>query len=79
MKKQLMPFAVHTPTMKSLVLLATLALASVASAADAAKTQSSNGIVPAPDMNLYTAVTPEPSHAILLMMGIAGLAVRRRR
>ncbi len=65
--------------MKSILLIATLALASVASAAEASKTQPSNGIAPAPDMNLYTAGTPEPSHAMLLMMGIVGLAIRRRR
>ncbi len=65
--------------MKSILALATLALASVASAADAAKTQSSTGIAPAPEMNLYSAATPEPSHSMLLMMGLLGLTVRRRR
>jgi len=65
--------------MKSILALATLALASVASAADAAKTQPSNGIAPAPDMNLYAAAVPEPSHAVLLMMGLLGLTIRRRR
>ncbi|MDB6005423.1 MAG: hypothetical protein JWR15_2410 [Prosthecobacter sp.] len=64
--------------MKSFLILTTLALASVASAAEGTKTQSGNGIAPAPDMNLYSAA-PEPSHAMLLMIGIAGLAVRRRR
>ena len=64
--------------MKSILVLATLALASVASAADAAKTQPSTGIAPAPEMNLYAAV-PEPSHATLLMLGLLGLTIRRRR
>ncbi len=64
--------------MKSLLLLATLALASVVSAADSAQPQASNSIAPAPGMNLYAAV-PEPSHAMLLMLGVVGLVVRRRR
>ena len=64
--------------MKSILVIATLALASVASAADAAKTQLSTGIAPAPEMNLYAAA-PEPSHAVLLMMGLLGLTIRRRR
>ncbi len=66
--------------MKSLLLLATLTLAASASASETAKTQSSPLIAPAPDMNLYAAFSaPEPSHAMLLMMGCVGLAVRRRR
>ncbi len=65
--------------MKALLLLVTLALGAAASAAEATKPQSVNGIAPAPDMNLYAASTPEPSHAMLLMLGLAGLAVRRRR
>lgn len=65
--------------MKSLIIIATLALASAASAAETSKPQSSNGIVPAPDANLYAAATPEPSHAMLLMLGCVGLAARRRR
>ena len=64
--------------MKSILALATFALISAASAADAAKTQSISSIAPAPDMNLYAAV-PEPSHAMLLMLGLLGLTVRRRR
>jgi len=64
--------------MKSILALATLAIATAASAADSAKPQSITGIAPAPDMNLYAAV-PEPSHAMLLMMGLLGLTIRRRR
>lgn len=59
--------------MKSILLaLATLPLATVSSAAEIA------GIVPDASMNLYAAV-PEPSHAMLLLMGCVGLAARRRR
>ncbi|OYW77309.1 MAG: hypothetical protein B7Z37_04890 [Verrucomicrobia bacterium 12-59-8] len=73
--------ACHSQTnqnMKSLLLIATLAFASAASATETPKPQSSNGIAPAPDANLYAAV-PEPSHAMLLMLGCVGLAARRRR
>ena len=68
-----------TPLMKSILLLATLAFASVASAAETSKTPTLSGIVPASEMNLYAAATPEPSHAMLLMLGCVGLAARRRR
>ena len=65
--------------MKSILLLATLTLASVATAADTAITQLGASIAPAPSMNLYAAIIPEPSHAMLLMMGVFGLVARRRR
>ncbi len=65
--------------MKSLLLISTLALAAAASASETAKTQPGSLIAPAPDMNGYAAGVPEPSHATLLMLGLAGLAVRRRR
>ncbi|MBB5031000.1 PEP-CTERM sorting domain-containing protein [Prosthecobacter vanneervenii] len=58
--------------MKYILTLATLAIASAASAAEA------TGIAPDASMNLYAAV-PEPSHAMLLLMGCVGLAARRRR
>ena len=64
--------------MKSFLVIATLAFASAASAADSAKPQSLSGIAPAPGMNAYAAI-PEPSHAMLLMLGCFGLAARRRR
>lgn len=58
--------------MKALLLtLTTLTIASVASAAEAT-------IAPEATANLYSAV-PEPSHAMLMLMGIVGLAARRRR
>ena len=60
--------------MKSILLLATLAFTSFATAAD------TTSIAPAPGANLYTAgPIPEPSHAMLLMMGVFGLVARRRR
>jgi hypothetical protein len=64
--------------MKFLLLLTTLVLAAAASASEASQTAPLSGIAPAPDANLYAAV-PEPSHAMLLMMGLLGLTVRRRR
>jgi hypothetical protein len=65
--------------MKSLLLIASLALASAASAAETLKVQSNAGIAPAPTANLYAAAVPEPSHAMLLMLGCVGLAARRGR
>lgn len=59
--------------MKYILTLATLAIASAASAAEA------TGIAPDASMNLYAAAVPEPSHAMLLLMGCVGLAARRRR
>lgn len=66
--------------MKS-ILLATLTLASAASAAVPSTPPSATRIAPAPEMNLYAALppAPEPSHAMLLMIGCASLAMRRRR
>jgi hypothetical protein len=64
--------------MKSLLLIASLALTSAAFAADSSKPESLSGIAPAPGMNAYAAV-PEPSHAMLLLLGCVGLAARRRR
>ena len=66
--------------MKSLLLIAAIALSSAASAADSVKPQSLSGIAPAPGVNAYAALgTPEPSHAMLLLLGCFGLAARRRR
>jgi hypothetical protein len=65
--------------MKAILILATLTLASLASASDTAKTPPTTSIAPAPEMNLYAATAPEPSHATLLMLGLLGLTVRRRR
>ena len=65
--------------MKSILLLTTLALTAAASATEASVAPSLTGIAPSPEMNLYAASGPEPSHAMLLMMGCIGLAARRRR
>jgi len=62
--------------MKSFLLISILAFASAASATE--NTKANNGIAPAPGMNAYAAV-PEPSHAMLLLLGCFGLAARRRR
>ena len=68
--------------MKSLLFLTTLAITAAASAAETSMPpQFLKGIAPSPDANLYAALPPgpEPSHAMLLMMGCIGLAARRRR
>lgn len=72
--------------MKSLLTLASLMVVSLAAGADSSPTafpahsQVSSGIAPGPGVNLYSAgPVPEPSHAMLLMIGILALTARRRR
>lgn len=55
-------------------------LGSHARAADTTTQQPAAQIAPQPAQNLYAALpVPEPSQGILLMAGLMGLVVRRRR